>query len=130
MPCHGQLSQLVTSWSAADACVQVPSEIHTNQTRTAGMCGTVFVNFIASFIIGQCFNQMMCSMEYGVFLFFAGWVLIMTTWVALCLPETKGIAVENVMDAWATCAFPPSRTIEHIYPCACIHSFTPADTPA
>ncbi|KAK9908622.1 hypothetical protein WJX75_000533 [Coccomyxa subellipsoidea] len=80
----------------------VPSEIHTNQTRTAGMCGTVFVNFIASFIIGQFFNQMLCSMQYGVFLFFAGWLAILTVWVAFCLPETKGIAVETVMDAWAT----------------------------
>ncbi|KAK9917780.1 hypothetical protein WJX75_008092 [Coccomyxa subellipsoidea] len=80
----------------------VPSEIHTNQTRTATMCGTVFVNFIASFIIGQCFNQMLCSMQYAVFFFFAGWLAIMTVWVAICLPETKGIAVETVMDAWAT----------------------------
>jgi hypothetical protein len=90
--------------------LQVPSEIHTNQTRTAGMCGTVFINFIASFIIGQFFNQMLCSMQYGVFYFFAGWLAIMTMWVAFCLPETKGIAVETVMDAWATYAtFPPSH---------------------
>ena len=90
--------------------LQVPSEIHTNQTCTAGMCGTVFVNFIASFIIGQFFNQMLCSMQYGVFLFFAGWLAILTVWVAFCLPETKGIAVETVMDAWATYAtFPPSH---------------------
>jgi hypothetical protein len=91
---------------------QVPSEIHTNQTRTATMCGTVFVNFIASFIIGQCFNQMLCSMQYAVFFFFAGWLAIMTVWVAICLPETKGIAVETVMDAWATYAtFPPCHYI-------------------
>ncbi|EIE25408.1 general substrate transporter, partial [Coccomyxa subellipsoidea C-169] len=102
----------------------VPSEIHTNQTRTAGMCTTVFVNFIASFIIGQCFNQMMCSMEYGVFLFFAGWVLIMTTWVALCLPETKGIAVENVMDAWATYASPPFHLFLHTPLNACIDTLS------
>ncbi|CAL8466135.1 g5671 [Coccomyxa elongata] len=80
----------------------VPSEIHTNQTRTAGMCGTVFVNFIASFIVGQCFNRMLCSMEYGVFFFFAGWMVLMTLYVAFFLPETKDLGVENVMVAWNT----------------------------
>ncbi|BDA51002.1 Sugar transport protein 9 [Coccomyxa sp. Obi] len=80
----------------------VPSEIHTNQTRTAGMCGTVFSNFIASFIIGQCFNRMLCSMEYGVFFFFAFWMVVMTLYVAFFLPETKDLGVENVMLAWDT----------------------------
>ncbi|BDA41261.1 Sugar transport protein MST3 [Coccomyxa sp. Obi] len=80
----------------------VPSEIHTNQTRTAGMCGSVFSNFIASFLVGQCFNRMLCSMEFGVFFFFAGWMVLMTLYVACFLPETKDLGVENVMVAWDT----------------------------
>ena len=90
------------------ACMQVPSEIHTNQTRTAGMCVSVFSIFIASFLVGQCFNQMLCSMEYAVFYFFAGWMVLMTAYVAVFLPETKGLGVENVMIAWDTCVFSPA----------------------
>lgn len=91
--------------------MQVPSEIHTNQTRTAGMCGTVFVNFIASFIIGQCFNRMLCSMEYAVFFFFAAWMVIMTLYVAFFVPETRNLGVENVMQAWATYVSSPELNV-------------------
>lgn len=80
----------------------MPSEIHTAQTRTAGQASTVFVNFLASFLIGQFFNSMLCKMEWGVFLFFAAWVIIMTSYVAVMLPETKGLTLESMMAAWAT----------------------------
>ena len=40
--------------------------------------------------------QMMCAMEWGVFLFFAAWILLMTLGVAFFLPETKGVPVESV----------------------------------
>lgn len=38
----------------------------------------------------------MCSMEWGVFLFFAAWIFIMTLGVWFFLPETKGVPVESV----------------------------------
>ena len=42
-----------------------------------------------------------CAMQFGVFLFFAAFVAIMTVYVWILLPETKGIPVEEIMDAWA-----------------------------
>jgi hypothetical protein len=36
-----------------------------------------------------------------VFLFFAGMMAIMTMWVWLFLPETKGVPVEEIMTVWA-----------------------------
>ena len=39
-----------------------------------------------TFVIGQCFVTMLCSMKWGVFIFFAGIVIIMTLWVALLIP--------------------------------------------
>ena len=45
-------------------------------------------------------------MRYGVYLFFAGCVIVMTLWVAVWLPETRGVPVEHVMAAWGTCAPP------------------------
>lgn len=43
--------------------VQVPSEIHPLETRATGQAVTVFTNFMASFIIGQFFNSMLCRMQ-------------------------------------------------------------------
>lgn len=39
-------------------------------------------------------------MQYGVFFFFAGCVLINTLFAYTCLPETKGVPVEKVEQAW------------------------------
>jgi hypothetical protein len=46
------------------------------------------------------------SMDYGVFLFFAGWMMLMTVYVAMLLPETKGVPVEDIMSRWTTCVTP------------------------
>jgi hypothetical protein len=49
-----------------------------------------------TFVIGQAFLPMMCSMQWGVYLFFAGFVIIMSLYVQCALPETMGIATEEV----------------------------------
>ena len=33
-------------------------------------------NMLFTFVIGQCFTTMLCSMRYGVFLFFAGMAFV------------------------------------------------------
>ncbi|CAL5221321.1 g3494 [Coccomyxa viridis] len=78
----------------------VPSEMHPLTTRTTGQGINVFFNFLASFIIGQFFNTMLCKMQFGVFLFFAGCVMLNTLFAIICLPETKGVPVEKVEEAW------------------------------
>jgi hypothetical protein len=50
----------------------VCSEVQPMHTRAAGTALATIVNFILTFIIGQCFLSMLCSMRYGVFFFFAG----------------------------------------------------------
>ena len=47
-------------------------EIQPLETCAAGAGINVAVNMLFTFIIGQCFTTMLCSMRYGVFLFFAG----------------------------------------------------------
>jgi hypothetical protein len=39
---------------------------------------------------------MLCAMEWGVFLFFAGFVLLMTLFITFLVPETNGVPVEEV----------------------------------
>ncbi len=39
---------------------------------------------------------MLCAFKSGVFLFFAGFVVCMTVFVVLCIPETRGVSVEDI----------------------------------
>jgi hypothetical protein len=34
-----------------------------------------------SFVVGQAFLSMLCAMKWGVFIFFAGWVVLMTLFI-------------------------------------------------
>eukprot|EP01097_Dermamoeba_algensis_P004702 TRINITY_DN3035_c0_g1_i3.p1 TRINITY_DN3035_c0_g1~~TRINITY_DN3035_c0_g1_i3.p1 ORF type:complete len:504 (+),score=99.45 TRINITY_DN3035_c0_g1_i3:239-1750(+) len=77
----------------------VPSEIQPMETRSAGQSITVFVNLACTALIGQTFLPMLCGMKFGVFIFFAGWNLIMSVFAGLCLPETKGIQIDEVQHA-------------------------------
>lgn len=89
------------AWSWGPLGWLVPSEIQTLETRAAGMSSAVAINFLLSFIIGQTFVSMLCAMEWGVFLFFAGWVFIMTLFVIFFVPETRGVPVEKVQVLFA-----------------------------
>ena len=42
----------------------------------------------------------LCGVQYGVFFFFAGCVVLNTLFAFTCLPETKGVPVEKVEQAW------------------------------
>ena len=56
----------------ADNAMCVCSEIQPLETRAAACSFNVAVNMLFTFVIGQCFVTMLCSMQWGVFLFFAG----------------------------------------------------------
>jgi MFS family permease len=89
------------AWSWGPLGWLVPSEIQTMETRAAGMASAVMINFLFSFVIGQCFLSMLCAFEWAVFLFFAGFVVLMTLFVFFLLPETKGIPIERVQAKFA-----------------------------
>lgn len=59
---------------------------------------TVCVNMLFTFVIGQAFLSMLCKFKYGIFLFFSGWVLIMSLFVVFLLPETKNIPIEEMTE--------------------------------
>ena len=48
--------------------------------------------------------MMMCTMKYGVFIFFGAWQTIALIFVILFLPETRGVPIEKV---WLLLLMPP-----------------------
>ena len=74
----------------------VPPEVLTLETRAAGQAIVVASEFMFSFVIAQAFLDMFCSMRYGVFIFFMLWCVVMTVFIWLFVPETKGIPLEAV----------------------------------
>ena len=77
------------AWSWGPLGWLVPSEIQPLETRSTGQAITVSTNFVFTAVIGQAFLTMLCNMQYGIFLFFAGCVAIMTVFVALFLPGAQ-----------------------------------------
>lgn len=84
------------AWSWGPLGWLVPSEIQPLATRAAGTAINTCTNFVATFVIGQAFLTMLCSMKFGVFYFFAGWVVLMTLFVIFFVPETRKVPIEEV----------------------------------
>lgn len=80
----------------------IPSEIYPLEVRSAGLSVTVCVNMLFKFLIAQTFLSMLCTLKYGVFLFFGGWMVVMIIFVAFFFPETKGIPIDGMQELWIT----------------------------
>ncbi|XP_052199441.1 sugar carrier protein A-like [Diospyros lotus] len=87
-------------WSWGPLGWTVPSEIFPLETRSAGQSITVAVNLLFTFIIAQSFLFLLCAFKFGIFLFFSGWITVMTIFVYVFLPETKGIPIEEMILLW------------------------------
>ncbi|XVF44762.1 hypothetical protein PTKIN_Ptkin02bG0149900 [Pterospermum kingtungense] len=88
------------AWSWGPLTWLIPSEILPMEVRPAGQGICIAFNFIVTFILSQTFLTVLCHFKYGVFLFYAGWVLIMTVFVSLFVPETKGIPLDSMDHVW------------------------------
>ncbi|KAK8560256.1 hypothetical protein V6N13_061140 [Hibiscus sabdariffa] len=78
----------------------IPSEIYPLEIRSAGQSISVSVYFLFCFLVGQTFLAMLCHMKAGIFFFFGGWVVVMTTFVYFLLPETKNVPIEKIEQLW------------------------------
>ncbi|KAK7270149.1 hypothetical protein RIF29_23082 [Crotalaria pallida] len=88
------------AWSWGPLGWLVPSEICSLEVRSAGQAINVAVNMLFTFIVAQVFLSMLCHLKFGLFFFFAGFVIIMTIFIALLLPETKGTPIEEMNRVW------------------------------
>ncbi|XP_022927581.1 sugar carrier protein C-like [Cucurbita moschata] len=90
------------AWSWGPLGWLVPSEIFPLEIRSAAQSVNVSVNMFFTFVVAQVFLVMLCHLKFGLFLFFAFFVLLMSIFVAVFLPETKGIPIEEMNEVWKT----------------------------
>ncbi|KAF9594901.1 hypothetical protein IFM89_035062 [Coptis chinensis] len=88
------------AWSWGPLGWLVPSEIFPLEIRSAAQSINVSVNMFFTFIIAQIFLKMLCVMKFGLFFFFGGFMIVMTIFIYLFLPETKGIPIEEMSQVW------------------------------
>jgi MFS transporter, SP family, sugar:H+ symporter len=88
------------AWSWGPLGWLVPSEIFPLEIRSAGQAINVSVNMLFTFAIAQTFLTMLCHMKFGLFYFFAGWVVIMTLFIGFLMPETKNVPIEEMVLVW------------------------------
>ncbi|KAF4365025.1 hypothetical protein CsatB_026165 [Cannabis sativa] len=86
------------AWSWGPLGWLIPSEIFPLETRSAGQSVTVFVNMLFTFVIAQAFLSMLCHFKWGIFVFFSGWVLVMSCFVVFLVPETKNVPIEEMTE--------------------------------
>ncbi|KMT04487.1 hypothetical protein BVRB_8g181530 [Beta vulgaris subsp. vulgaris] len=88
------------AWSWGPLGWLVPSEIFPLEIRSAAQSINVSVNMFFTFVIAQIFLTMLCHLKFGLFLFFAFFVVVMSIFVYLFLPETKGVPIEEMSIVW------------------------------
>ncbi|KAK9794050.1 hypothetical protein WJX73_008116 [Symbiochloris irregularis] len=101
------------AWSWGPLGWLVPSEIHNIETRSLGMAISTAVNLLFSFVIGQTYLTMLCSMMYGTYILFAGLVTLFALFVYFLVPETKGVPQEQMFAVWANHWFWKRRVMTH-----------------
>jgi sugar porter (SP) family MFS transporter len=73
------------------------SEIFPNEHRAEGQSLGSFTHWIFAALLTTFFPQMVTAFEPGyVFLFFCGMMVLQLVWVALAVPETKGVPLEEI----------------------------------
>ncbi|GAB2271231.1 hypothetical protein Dimus_006073 [Dionaea muscipula] len=87
-------------WSWGPLTWVIPSEIFPLKIRPIGQSISVATNLATTFVLSQTFLAILCHFKYGAFLFHAGWVAVMTLFIALFLPETKGIHIDSLSSVW------------------------------
>lgn len=88
------------AWSWGPLGWLVPSEIFPLEIRSAAQSVNVSVNMLFTFIVAQVFLTMLCHLKFGLFIFFAFFVILMSIFVFFFLPETKGIPIEEMSQVW------------------------------
>ncbi|KAF8411238.1 hypothetical protein HHK36_003785 [Tetracentron sinense] len=88
------------AWSWGPLGWLVPSEIFPLEIRSAAQSINASVNMFFTFAVAQVFLPMLCHLKFGLFIFFACFVLAMSVFVYFFVPETKNIPIEEMSRVW------------------------------
>ncbi|TVU40021.1 hypothetical protein EJB05_13466, partial [Eragrostis curvula] len=92
---HFLLGRVVGTAEVGGAGRDLPVEV-----RSAGQAMSMSIWLCLLFLELQVFIKMLCVMKYGLFLFHTGFLLVGTIFLALFLPETKGVPLELMRSVW------------------------------
>lgn len=88
-----------TSWGSL--AWLVAAEVVPLETRAAGFSLGIAIYYVVTFVLSQTFLSMLCALEWGIFVFYGGWIIAMSAFVVLLLPETRGVPIEEMYVVWA-----------------------------
>lgn len=72
------------------------SEVLPNQVRTLGMMCAVCMQWLAQFMVVYSLPYMVNSITYGIFIFFGSCTVVAFLFAYFFVPETKGVALEDM----------------------------------
>ncbi|XP_051217629.1 sugar transport protein MST1 [Lolium perenne] len=78
----------------------IPGEIFPLEIRSAGQSVSVSATLGLTFVQTQTFLALLCCFKYATFAYYASWVVVMTAFVLVFLPETKGVPLESMGSVW------------------------------
>lgn len=87
------------AWSWGPLGWLIPSETFPLETRSAGFAVAVSCNMFFTFVIAQAFLSMLCGMRFGIFFFFSFWIIVMGLFALFFIPETKGVAIDDMRES-------------------------------
>lgn len=74
----------------------MPSEVFPSTRRAKGVGLATAVNWLANFIMGVAVPQMIISLRFGTYVFFACFCVLAAIWAYFCVPETSGKTLEQM----------------------------------
>lgn len=83
------------NWSWAPMSWLYSTEVQPLETRAAGQSIATFVYLFFSFVIGQTYLSMLCTLRWGLFILFACFCGLAVITVYFFYPETKGLPLED-----------------------------------
>lgn len=88
------IASFILAWSGGPFVVG--SEVFDQNIRSFVQAINAAVSWVPIFIMSRFTTNMISAMHYGIYFFFAALAVLSVPFVFFCIPETKGIALEDM----------------------------------
>ncbi|KAK9319848.1 general substrate transporter [Lipomyces orientalis] len=88
----------IASFAFSVACVNwiMPSEMFPPASRGKAVGVAIASNYLSNFVVALITPKMLKSITFGTFYFFLVFCIILGVWTYFCVPETKGVPIEEM----------------------------------